>query len=86
MLLFYFLDFLQFTYQLSIFHDLFLTPIIKILQVIVHPLKPRLGAFHGAVIIVVVWLLAALVSLPYAIYSEVRPGRGEKGRCKDKVK
>ncbi|XP_064088385.1 LOW QUALITY PROTEIN: uncharacterized protein LOC135202858 [Macrobrachium nipponense] len=40
-------------------------------QVIVHPLKPRLGSFHGAIIIAVVWLLAALVSLPYAIYSEV---------------
>ncbi|XP_042214080.1 uncharacterized protein LOC121860779 [Homarus americanus] len=40
-------------------------------QVIVHPLKPRLGAWHGAVIITVVWLLAALVSLPYAIYSQV---------------
>ncbi|XP_068247224.1 uncharacterized protein [Palaemon carinicauda] len=40
-------------------------------QVIIHPLKPRLGSFHGAIIISVVWLLAALVSLPYAIYSEV---------------
>lgn len=66
-----------------IFHTHFLLSFIP--QVIVHPLKPRLGAFHGAVILVVVWLLAALVSLPYAIYSEVRQGRGEKGRCEDKA-
>ncbi|CAL4098090.1 unnamed protein product, partial [Meganyctiphanes norvegica] len=40
-------------------------------QVIVHPLKPRLGAVHGLVIIGVIWCLAALFSIPTAMYHQV---------------
>ncbi|XP_043203801.1 neuromedin-K receptor-like [Amphibalanus amphitrite] len=40
-------------------------------QVIVKPLKPRLGPRQGAAIIAVIWLLAAVISLPHAVYNEV---------------
>ncbi|XP_037091213.1 probable G-protein coupled receptor 83 [Pollicipes pollicipes] len=40
-------------------------------QVIVKPLKPRLGPLHGAAIIAVIWLLAAIISLPHAVYNEL---------------
>lgn len=41
------------------------------LQVIVKPLKPRLGPLHGAAVIAIIWLLAAGISLPHAVYNEV---------------
>lgn len=42
-------------------------------RVILTPLKRRLRPPHGLVIMLVLWILASLAALPYALYSEVVP-------------
>lgn len=42
-------------------------------RVILTPLKRRLRPPHGLIIMLFLWILAALAALPYAMYSEVVP-------------
>lgn len=42
-------------------------------RVILTPLKRRLRPPHGLVIMAILWILASMAALPYALYSEVVP-------------
>lgn len=42
-------------------------------RVILTPLKRRLRPPHGLIIMLILWILASLAALPYALYSEVVP-------------
>lgn len=38
------------------------------LQVIMHPLKPRISTVRGVAYIAIIWTMASCFSLPHAIY------------------
>lgn len=42
-------------------------------RVILTPLKRRLRPPHGLIIMAILWILASMAALPYALYSEVVP-------------
>lgn len=49
--------------------------------VIIHPFKPRLQLKYSLLIIVIIWLSAGLLTLPYGIFIDLVPGRDGRPYC-----